>query len=182
MKMLILNKMGLVLGCAVLLASCVTSRTDQETQAQADGLATAWWVEAEFIPNNTSILGMPLTRFSPEWVKAQRLHEDYMKTRISEAEYEALINSKLTFDLKHSIDDDAEQERFIVGVYESSSGDTGRFMAVLEGESVAQVFEYRGPAGYSALLLMDGGVYWYKCMECDDFDTLEWAGSDYRLQ
>lgn len=180
--MLILNKMGLALGGAVLLAGCVTSHPDQETQAQPDALATAWWVKTEFIPSSTSILGMPLTRFRPDWVKAQRLHKDYMETQISGAEHEALINSKLTFDLKHSLDDDPEQERFIVGVYESSSGDKGRFMAVLEDESVVKVFEYPGLAGYSALLLMDGGVYWYKCMECDDFDTLEWTGSDYRLQ
>lgn len=180
--MLIFNKTVVILGCAWLLVSCAVLRDDQNIQTQVDDMTTAWWVKTEFEPKQTTMLGLPLTRFDPEWVRAQRLHEGFLEGQLGDADYQAVLNSKLTFDLKHSIDDDPEQERFIVGIYQSRSGEKGRFLAVLEGEAVVEVLQYPGFAGYSALMLMDDRVYWYQCMECDDFDELEWQSGGYQLK
>lgn len=174
-------KVGLVLGGAIWLAGCAALRSDQQASAQ-DDVVVAWWLDTHFEPSKTRVLGLPVTRFNAEWVEAQALDDAFIKKQVSEDEYQAVLNSQLKFDLEHSIDSDPEKERFVVGVYETKSGDKGRFLAILDGGSEAKVFEYPGLPGYSALLLMDGDVYWYKCMECDDFDKLEWSGSGYQLK
>lgn len=70
-----------------------------------------------------------------------------------------------------------------MGVFETGSGDKGRFLAITRDGALLQHFEHSGEAGFSTLLPYGTDeVRWYSCMECGDFESLKWSGRSYVLE
>ena len=55
-------------------------------------------------------------------------------------------------------------------------------MAIFRNSEFIKLFADAGSSGYSSIYLKDNQIRWYKCMECGDFDSILWSGSDYLLQ
>ena len=73
-------------------------------------------------------------------------------------------------------------EEVFVGTYETRSGDRGRFLAVSSAGRLVRHFAHAGSAGFSALLPMQDGVRWYKCLECGEYELLRWSSGAYVLE
>lgn len=162
----------------LLMTACATPATD--TVITPDAPSAAWWYGAIFEPASTVVKGIPVSRFDPAWVRASTLDETQFDHQIRKEDLAGLGN--FSFELQSDLDKDAAGEKIFVGVFETDTGSKGRFLAVTRDGTLLQHFEYRGEAGFSALMAGTDEVRWYMCMECGEFETLKWSGRSYVLE
>ncbi|HEY9097268.1 MAG TPA: hypothetical protein VIN38_00210 [Thiobacillus sp.] len=143
---------------------------------------TAWWVDIQFQPGSATTSGFDAHSMDKNWKHISALEADMLKGRIPDEEIEAFRKSGYSFSLKSDLDGDGVLENFFVGVYETNQGERGRFVAIARNGRVVKHFAESGTVGFSALQQGDGEVHWYKCMECNDFDTIRWSEEDFTLE
>jgi hypothetical protein len=160
-----------VSGCMLLGAKIETHKPDE-----------AWWVSSEYKATRNTIYGIPVSEIDSEWKKVSILDMEYLKSRLSKYQYLKLQESDLVFSASRSFDGEPNMETFFVGVYESHSGQKGRFIAIKRASEILKYFIHPGFSGYSSIYMDDDQVHWYKCMECSDYDVIQWSGTDYILQ
>ena len=105
-----------------------------------------------------------------------------LRAHVSESDIRQLATSPTSFSATADLDGDGVAEELFVGVYEKADGQKGRFVAITRRGRPVQHFSEEGTAGFSALLRGDREVRWYKCVECDDFETIKWSGSSYVIE
>lgn len=162
----------------LLLTACTTPGTG--TQNEADDPTAAWWYEIAFEPISTAVKGIPVNRFDPTWASASTLDDSQLSDRIPKgglAQY-----GDFSFELRADLDEDGGHEDIFVGVFETDSGSRGRFLAITRDGALLQHFQYRGEAGFSALMARTDEVRWYMCMECSEYESLRWSGQSYVLE
>lgn len=176
----------LILPLAVLLfaAGCAAPTKQQraEREAKDEQAQMAWWLKKEFTPTSEQVKGVAVAEFNADWQAAEALTPGYLKRHLKQREYADVKRSQQIFELITSIDGDALQESFVVGVYQQLDGEQGRFLAIMKDGAVEKVFEYPGERGFSALVKEGDSVRWFKCMACDDFDSIRWSGQEYILE
>lgn len=173
---------GRLLLLVLLLLNIQTACAETQPEQDSDKPLEAWWLTTELQAQNSNVNGKPISEINSNWKRVTVLNNEYVKNYTTKDEYQHLKNSPLSFKLKASIDDNPQEEEFITGVYESNSGEKGRFVAILSGTEIVKYFEHSGYSGYSALLKTGNSVQWYKCMECGDYDTITWTGTGYALE
>lgn len=159
-------------------AGCKTTQTETLSQKPNE----AWWVSEAFTPSETNVKGIPVTQIMPDWERALLINEEYFKERLSESQFRDIQKSRLKFVLQVNLDDTPNEETIVVGVYEASSGEKGKFMAIYRNSDLIKLFTDAGNPGYSSIFLEGNRILWYKCMECGNFDSILWSGSDYFLR
>ena len=107
---------------------------------------------------------MPLERFSNEWA------------------YKEFKASRFAFEKRIDLNRNGRRERIVVGVYERPNGVQGRFVAIFEKNKLIKTLAEDGAAGFSALLVEKGEVYWYFCMQCGSGYKLIWRDKSYFLE
>ena len=145
-------------------------------------LDKAWWVPAEFNPTEVAIKGVSVLDINPEWKYGLVLDTSVLKSRLSKDAFQKLQQSNLKFKLEINIDNTPENETFFVGTYITHTGVKGRYIAILRHHRIVKIFTHSGFAGYSSIYLDKNTIRWYKCMECGDYDSIVWTGSDYIIK
>jgi hypothetical protein len=139
----------------------------------------AWWVTARFVPGDTVLEGIPISKIQSEWERASVLTDKDLPSE-AQAPGEGLREHGFAFSLDRDLNGDGINERAVAGVYRTREGAQGRFLLVL-GKTRAGVwsksalFVLPGEAGFSALAINAGKLIWVPCMECDEAGTLEYA-------
>ncbi len=160
-----------------ILLSCEASNKPNEEIANK-----AWWLSVEFDPSESDIKGIPVSKVNPKWKQALVLNSVYFKHHITETDYAYIQNSNLNFEIKINIDNTPEKEIFFVGIYKTISGEKGRYLAIMRDTKIVKLFIHSGFSGYSSIYANNNVIRWYKCMECSDYDSIEWTGSGYSIK
>ena len=142
----------------------------------------AWWISEEFKSTDIDIYGIPVSQINPDWRHALILNKKYYESLLSDNQFKNIRESNLVFTVEANLDGTPEIETFFVGVYETYSGQRGRFIAIMRNSEVIKYFTHTELSGYSSIYLENDQLRWYKCMECSDFDSIRWSGSSYTLQ
>jgi hypothetical protein len=85
------------------------------------------------------------------------------------------------------LDGDGRPERAVVGVYETTTGDIGRFLLILSHAKAGApwtkkaLFSLVDPNPFSAILIRGGAISWVGCFSCDDVCAVRRAGTEFRL-
>lgn len=143
---------------------------------------TAWWVNIEFAPGTGGEGRYDARAMDPNWKRMSILDANMLKGRIADADLTQFRQSDFSFSLQADLDGDGVHEDFFVGVYETLTGEVGRFVAIARNGRVVKHFAEAGSAGFSALLPAGNQVGWYACMECDSFYSIRWTGQGYALE
>ncbi len=143
------------------------------TVALSGGL---WWQDFELEPKGTVILGLPLSDFDTSWSKASLLTIESLP---ASAKFDADRMRSDGVKFRHELDREGtgSHEQLLVGVYQTTAGARGRFVAILGRDSsgaadVRFVSKRPGRAGFSALLVEGDGISWIFCLGCDDVGLL----------
>ncbi|MCE7033187.1 hypothetical protein LY625_11265 [Lysobacter sp. GX 14042] len=144
--------------------------------------AVAWWYDLELDPVDGEVRGIPVGEFDPGWAAASGLGEEELALHVAPAGLAALRDAGLYFVTSQDLDLDGVVEDVFVGTYEAQDGGRGRFLAISRGGRLLRHFVQSGSAGFSALLPVQGGVRWYKCLECGEYELLRWTGGSYVLE
>lgn len=110
------------------------------------------------------------------------LTEEALARHVLPGQLAVYRSSGLAFVVSRDLDHDGTDEEVFVGTYETRSGDRGRFLAVSSAGRLVRHFAHAGSAGFSALLPMQDGVRWYKCLECGEYELLRWSSGAYVLE
>ena len=164
------------------LASCASPGVPQEPVARESGLPdAAWWYGLELEPRGGEVRGIAVAEFSPDWSTATALGEQMLARHVPAEGFAPYRASGFSFVVTQDLDGDGAGEEVFVGTFETRSGTRGRFLAVSREGRLVQHFEHSGSAGFSALLPVEGGVRWYKCLDCGEYESLSWTGGSYVL-
>ncbi len=121
-----------------------------------------------------------MSQFDPTWQHASTLDDPQFDRKITRSDLAR--HEGFSFAVRVDLEGDGTYEDIFVGVFDTTSGRKGRFLAITRDGTLIQHFEYQGEAGFSALLALDDEVRWYMCMECGEFETLKWSGRSYVLE
>jgi len=148
----------------------------------ADPSLDAWWLDIKFKPAQRSLGGVPLERFNKEWAYGELLTSIDLAPKISFADFKEFKASGFAFEKRIDLNRIGRRERIVVGVYERPNGVQGRFVAIFEKNKLIKTLAEDGAAGFSALLVDKGEVYWYFCMQCGSGYKLIWRDRSYYLE
>ena len=143
----------------------------------------AWFLRYTWTPNQDSIAGLPVRAINRRWHKALVLtpalfpamsHDDSAEVR----EYVWGVGG----DLNH----DGSPDSVLTGVF-AGSGGPGRFLLVLSRNPTGRwqpvfVKTTADGAGFSALSVREGQIYWMGCMSCGDQSHLLPTSAGFRLE
>lgn len=143
----------------------------------------AWWLDITFKPTQRTIHGIPLEQFSKEWAYAELLSSIDLSRQISSKDIKEFKSSRFAFEKRMDLNRNEKREQLMVGVYQRQNGVQGRFIAIFEQNKLLKTFTEDGVAGFSALLIDKGQVYWSFCMQCGGHHSrrVMWNGDDYVL-
>ena len=166
----------LILGISVFAALSHASNTLEPS-------INAWWLDITFKPTQRTIHGIPLEKFNQEWAYAERLSSIDLSRQISTEDIKEFKSSRFSFEKRVDLNRNGKQEQLIVGVYQLQNGVQGRFVAIFEQNKLLKTLTEEGAAGFSALLIDKGKVYWSFCMQCGGHHSrrVMWNGDDYVL-
>lgn len=167
----ILISCGLLVGCAM-----------PEYGVAIPAPEEAWWLAREFKATGHEVYEIPVERIDPQWKSATVLDTAYYKTTLSDAQFRQVKASPLKLSASMPSNEHDTQEKVFVGVYETLSGDTGRFIAMGKNDRVIAHFTHPGFSGYSAILHQGDELLWYKCMDCSDYDVIRRVDGKYALE
>jgi hypothetical protein len=140
--------------------------------AGATGQEYAWWLTAAFEPREDVVEGIAVRDLSKTWRRASALQPSALPPEAREPG-EGLGDHAFDLAVEADMDGDGRRERAVVGVFQTSSGATGRFLLVLgrakDGEPWRKraLFTMAGAPGFSAVAMRDGRLHWVTCFECD---------------
>lgn len=142
----------------------------------------AWWLTREFKATGHAVYGVPVEGIDPQWKSATILDTAYCKRVLSDAQFRQVEASPLKLSVSMPSNGRDTQEKAFVGVYETLSGDAGRFITIVSNGRLMAHFTDAGFAGYSAMLQQGDELLWYKCMDCSDYDVIRWVDGKYVLE
>lgn len=170
-------------GMAMLVALFATGcQTPDDPQSTGGTPTAAWWYAMSFEPASSSVHGIDVNRFDPNWKLASALDAKTLEDRIPATDFARYIDSGMSFALQNDLDGDGMLEEIFVGVFNTHDGDSGRFVAITRDGKPIRHFSQSGPAGFSALLKYGDEVRWYKCLECGEFESIRWSGESFFLE
>ena len=151
-------------------------------------IGRAWWMDAEFAPSGTTVLGEPMEHFSEDICAATSMAdvEIPIGPEGSFAAETVRDDPGLGFSLSADMDRDGTQDQIEVGVFRSCDGSSHRYLATrfnpVDEAPIRHFLPFHGPPGFSVLAAWpDGGVSVFVCLYCDHGWTLDWDGENYIL-
>jgi len=148
----------------------------------ADTVKESWWLTLDLEPRTTELNGLPIGEFNSNWQYAQYLDNADIKNKISAKDFEQFEQSSFSFTKAVDLNNNGVDEIFRVGVYKDKDEHQGIFLAILEKGKLVKVLSDSTKQNFSALLLDNGQLYWYRCMQCGDYEKLVSSGSSYFLE
>ena len=152
---------------------------------QLDSGNYAWWLTARFTPTTDTVGSIPIRAIDPSWVKASLLTRDMLPPKA--AAPGEWTDTTYGFVREGDFNQDGRQDRAMVGVYQTKSGEVGRFLLVVTQRQAgtwqkAFLATTPGEAGFSVLFPEGDGIGWSSCMECDSWANLRSTPRGYELQ
>ena len=163
---------------AIGLLACLAS----VTLCQAQEPDVAWWYEIQFPPDKESVGRISASQLNADWRRVKGLSLQLLGDRVSSAAVREFEQSALRFQIDQDLDGDGTPERAFVGTFAHSDGSTGRFLTILRDEQVVATFSETGPPGFSALLIENDLLRWYKCMQCGEYDSIQARSGTFYLE
>lgn len=151
----------------------------------AQGLA--WWITWSLRPMSRTIEGLAVETLDPSWRRAALIRPDDLPIA-STKPGEGLEDSGVRLAVEADIDGDGQPERAVVGVFDTSRGELGRFLLILDRSGRAQpwrkraLFQVRGGNTFSAVAVKNTVLTWYGCLECNDQCAVVLVGTELRLR
>ncbi|SRR6266496_883021 len=151
---------------------------DPQAQIAEQPRHDAWWLRIRFTPCDSEIYGIPVQKIDPSWRLASVMQLKHIP--IPELHQQGLAFGKLHFELSGDFNRDGRPDRAAVGVYETTTGQTGRFMLIVtRGDSGAWspsfLRLFPGKPEFFALRLNRSIIELWDCMECDAISRLAWS-------
>lgn len=149
--------------------------------------AEAWWVTARFEPREAAIEGISLRDLDGSWVRASVLRTADLPTKATDPG-ERVEDYGFQLALHADLDGDGQPEKVVVGVFQTRSGERGRFLLILGKSARAGTWTKRtlfaepGTPGFSAVRLQDGRLVWVTCFECDSACEVLYRAGRFRLR
>lgn len=166
------NHIGVLLMILVSSAGCYAGDTVKQ----------AWWMTVDMEPRAVRLNGQPVSEVNSSWQYARFLENNNIKNKISNENYEQYLQSPFSFSKNYDLNENGVVETFRVGVYKDMDNNEGIFLAIIENDHLVKVLSDSTSKNFSALLLKDCQLYWYRCMECGHFEKLVYSGSSYYLE
>jgi hypothetical protein len=145
-----------------------------------------WWVNAQFVPRDTALFGIPVHTFAADWARASVLTLAMLPAGAASDPSSLADSTTAGFIRLDDFNADGVLDRAITGVFETREGYFGRFLAILSPAhdampQVAYLLRADGEPGFSVLRYSPGELIWQSCMECDDLNRLKWGGGAYSM-
>jgi hypothetical protein len=142
----------------------------------------AWWLDAKFTPVDTAYEGLSVSAIDPEWVKVTVFSYAAMPT-LAKADFGWMRQHRFAFQVDQHFKRPGSENRVLCRVFEARTGQRGRFL-VLErthGSPWKPAFVHKetGEPGFSVLVRNRSGLYWGICIQCDEFERLEFKKGKY---
>jgi len=172
----------LVLGL-VALPTAACSKQEPKPQRQP-GASGAWYLRTSLDPQDTSVLGLPITVLDSTWARGMVLSPSVLP---SEAAKDSATRASQNFwyGLAGDFNKDGRPDRAVVGVYRSTKGSKGRFALIVtrSGAGWQKAFSVgmTGPTDVTFLARGSGDtLVWNDCVECDaPAVKIYWNGTKY---
>ena len=151
------------------------------------GQHLAWWLTATFDPRESAIEGLPVEQLQRAWTQASVLQSSMLPPEAG-APGESVADHDAALSIETDLDGDGRRERAVVGVFETRTGQTGRFLLILGRASAKTawrkraVFTIAGPPGFSAIAMRNGHIQWVTCFECDTGCEVTRRSGRFRLR
>jgi hypothetical protein len=160
------------MGAPAVYASC-----DPQAQIAESPPRDAWWLRIRFTPCDSEIYGIPVQKIDPSWRLASVNQLKHIP--IPELQQQGLAFGKLHFELNGDFNRDGRPDRAAVGVYETTTGQTGRFMLIvtrIDTRAWRSVFVrlLPGKPGFFALERDKSKIVLWSCMDCDGVSEYGW--------
>ncbi|MGH2361209.1 MAG: hypothetical protein ACRDGM_11815, partial [bacterium] len=149
--------------------------------------AEAWWVTATFEPREAAIEGISVRNLDGGWLRASVLRTADLPRTASDPG-ESVEDHGFQLALHADLDGDGQPEKVVVGVFQTRSGERGRFLLILGKSEKAGTWTKRalfaepGTPGFSAVRLEDGRLVWVTCFECDSACEVRYRSGRFRLR
>ena len=153
----------------------------------AGNVTYAWWLTISYEPQDSSVLGIPVSELSRDWASAGELNDEAVPpehlTDFKKLQSEYGVRFSNTGDLNR----DGYIEKVVVGVFRDKQARGGTFLLVVrevKGKAWKKVFlaQKQDRAGFSILSGPPDELYWYHCLECDYGDKLVWREGAFALE
>ena len=146
--------------------------------------AMTWWLVAHFAATDASVMGIPAAQLHEDWERVSVLSAERIERDVAGASREALGAAE--FDVRADLDGDGRVERIVAGVYETHSGESGRFLLVGKGSDRtgwrrAYLCGHPARANFSAVVVEGRSVFWFDCLHCDSAVVLRRRWGRYTL-
>ena len=146
----------------------------------------AWWVTIEFKPDASEIDHILISEIDKTWKTVKVLSMDAIPKEALESDpYDPIKEFGYIFSYVGDLNKDGIEDKAMVGVYEDTSGNFGRFLLVLtrskKNWEMSFLSKIPGNPGFSILWFNKGTLIWSVCMECGSHGELRWDGKRYSV-
>ena len=148
----------------------------------------AWWVTWSIRPTASEVEGVPVQVLDPSWRRVSIIRRSDLPAAANRAGQGLPEDYGLALSVDTDLDGDDQDERVVVGAFETAQGELGRFLLILgrakDGKSWTKkaIFSVRNSTPFSAVDLRLGTLRWHGCLECDDVCTVVRSDSGFRLR
>ena len=121
----------------------------------------AWWVTWSIPPTGTNVEGVPVRALNQNWRRVSLIRTADLPAASRQAG-ERPEDHDAVFSVDIDLDGDAHDERAVVGVYETVSGEIGRLLLILGRVSAEKpwtkkaVFSLKDAEPFSAIVVQQG--------------------------
>lgn len=142
----------------------------------------AWWLNLSIEPDKTALNNINITTYNKNWQYAVFLDDKFIKTQVTNQQFTELKNSNFKLSLNKDFNGNKINETIKVGIYLDHKNTKGIFLAVFENTKLIKVFTDSTNKGFSALIIDNNNIRWYKCMNCGEYEEIRWNGKSYIIQ
>jgi hypothetical protein len=145
-------------------------------EAQSDD--GAWWLNAKFEPS-VQISSINTLESKRMWAAETVLTNKLVESQVPPTGLVEYKKIQLFFTLKAIRG--SNKIKFQVGTFKNEENVKGKFLKIFKNNQVIRIFEDKSGAGFSALKVVDGSLRWYKCIYCNEFDTVIFRNGQFFL-
>ena len=142
----------------------------------------AWWLNLSINPDKTVLNNINITTYNENWRSAVFLDDKLIKAHVTKPHFDELKNSKFKLSSNFDLNENNKNETIKVGVYQDNKNNMGIFLAIFEKSKLLKVFTDSSNKGFSALIKGGNSIRWYKCMNCGEYEQINWNGKYYVIQ
>lgn len=142
----------------------------------------SWWLTIQVEADQVKLNGIPVKHFNDDWNFARFIDNAIIENKITEEEYRNFKDSPFSFKKNNDLNKNGIDESISVGVFVAENDKSGVFLAIFENDRLLKVLTDSTHNNFTALLIHDGDLLWYRCMECGSYERVVWTGTSYFLE